>query len=403
MLKTVGLFAGIGGFELAVERNGGQALLLADNDSDAKAVLRARFPDADLRSDVADINSLPPETELVAAGFPCQNLSMAGDKTGLFGEKSAAVQHLFRLLKASGKPDLVVENVYFLLSVGRGQAMNQFVDALEKLGYRWAYRVLDTFGFGLPQRRRRLYLYASTERDPTSIFTPHTSGDSGSHERWESHDSTPIGFYWTEGRSGSGMTPNGVPPIKGGSGLGIPSAPAVLFEDGKVLMPDIRSCEQLQGYPSDWTVSAESGSKGARWKLVGNAVTVPVAEWVLKRIDRPQTDYQVIDWPRTKAWPYAAYGQAGERHAVRQSELGDRNKALSIESFRTADWTPLSLRALSGFYSRALEGSLRFPPSFLKGVREQLIELSDAHQDQRKTLDQLISIDRLEEKLQIAQ
>ena len=82
--------------------------------------------------------------------------------------------------------------------------------------------------------------------------------------------SVPLGFYWTEGRSGVGITIDGIPPLKVGSSLGIPSALAVLFPDGEVLMPSLRACEQLQGFPAGWTDSAINGEKNdARWRLVG--------------------------------------------------------------------------------------------------------------------------------------
>src|SRR5262249_54795518 len=149
---------------------------------------------------------------------------------------------------------------------------------------RWAYRVLDTSGFGLPQRRRRVYLVASLTLDPRTVLFADEC------ERTEPEPPSieaPLGFYWTEGRSGVGITVNGLPPIKGGSGLGIPSPPAVLFPDGSVLIPSLSACERLQGFPSGWTDCVSREMQRLRWRLVANAVSIPVAAWVASRIRAP--------------------------------------------------------------------------------------------------------------------
>jgi DNA (cytosine-5)-methyltransferase 1 len=80
---TAALFAGIGALELGLSRAGFHARLMADVDEAAQAVLRARFPGIEIVADVADIPHLAQNTALVTAGFPCQDLSMAGTKQGL--------------------------------------------------------------------------------------------------------------------------------------------------------------------------------------------------------------------------------------------------------------------------------------------------------------------------------
>src|SRR5260370_2338779 len=138
-----------------------------------------------------------------------------------------------------------------MLQLDSGDAMCRLVNEFEGLGYRWAYRVLDSMGFGLPQRRRRVYFVASTEVDPrTILFADDTIPNC---TRPKPHLGKPLGFYWTEGRSGIGVTVDGIPPLKGGSALGIVSAPAVLFPDGEVLMPSLEVCERLQGFAAGRT------------------------------------------------------------------------------------------------------------------------------------------------------
>src|SRR6185503_8664733 len=130
--------------------------------------------------------------------------------------------------------------VYFMLQLDSGNGMRWLVEQFEDLNYRWAYRVVDTMGFGLPQRRRRVYFVASKVLDPAAVlFADETEPSEPSAPSLD----RPLGFYWTEGRSGVGITVDGIPPLKGGSGLGIRSTPAVLFSDGEVLTPSIEACE----------------------------------------------------------------------------------------------------------------------------------------------------------------
>ena len=165
-----GLFAGIGGFELGLQRAGHRPRLLCENCDYASTVLRRRWPKARFHDDVADLAALPDDADIVTAGFPCQNLSMAGDKEGIKGSKSVIVDHLFRLLDVRAVPWVVIENVYFMLHLRKGAAISSILDRLERRNYRWAYRVVDSRSFGLAQRRRRVFIVASQVGDPRQVL-----------------------------------------------------------------------------------------------------------------------------------------------------------------------------------------------------------------------------------------
>ena len=169
-MRVAGLFAGIGGIELGLHAAGHSAAILCELDPAARAVLRARFPDTPLHDDVRTLTRLPGGVDVLAGGFPCQDLSQAGRTRGIGGERSGLVHEIFRLLRTHDVPHVLLENVSFMRSLGRGHAMRVLVGELERLGYRWAYRVIDTRAFGLPQRRQRLYLLASRTLDPASLL-----------------------------------------------------------------------------------------------------------------------------------------------------------------------------------------------------------------------------------------
>ena len=173
------MFSGIGGLECGLHNAGHETLFMAETDKAASAVLERRFPGLCNVGDVRNIKRLPPETELLFGGFPCQDLSQAGETTGINGDKSSIVGEVFRLLRRKRVPFLLLENVPFMLQLDRGAAMRFLTRSLESLGFNWAYRVVDTRAFGLPQRRQRVIVLASRTQDPREVLF---AGDEGERE-----------------------------------------------------------------------------------------------------------------------------------------------------------------------------------------------------------------------------
>jgi DNA (cytosine-5)-methyltransferase 1 len=185
----------------------------------------------------------------------------------------------------------------------------------------------------------------------------------------------PIGFFWTEGRSGHGLTGDAIPPLKAGSGLGIPSSPAVLLPSGRVTMIPIEVAEMLQGFEPGWTSSLDGvGSTRRRWRLVGNAVSVPVAEWIGRRIGSPgiYQDDSDLPLPAGAAWPGAAWNMGNGRFVSKATEYPVNVQLGRLSDFDTADWPDLSERALKGFVKRARESALRYPAGFLDALEVRL-------------------------------
>jgi DNA (cytosine-5)-methyltransferase 1 len=372
-LPTVSLFAGIGGIDAGLERAGHETLLQVESFVPAAHVLRAQFPESKLDDDVRHLERLPKETRLVAAGFPCQDLSSVGPKVGIEGTKSSLVGEVMRLLALQPVPWLLLENVPFLLDLDRGKALRLITSALEELGYRWAYRVIDTEAFGLPQRRRRWFLVATLDGDPRAVLLADEKPRPSGKPHWED---VGCGFYWTEGTRALGWAVDAVPPIKCGSSVGVASPPAIIIPSGEVVTPDIRDAERLQGFPADWTKPAEDVIRAShRWRLVGNAVTINVAQWIGERLLAPGTYDPALDPPIAagERWPKAAWSMGDGAHRSRASDTPLWAARPGLLDFLQFPAKPLSGRAASGFLRRASKASLRFAPGFLDRVRAHAI------------------------------
>lgn len=370
-MRVAGLFAGVGGLEYGLELAGHQTVMTCEWWTPAKAVLAHRFDGVPNFPDVRDLQALPEDTDLVTAGFPCQDLSQAGKTTGIAGARSGLVENVFRLLDRTRVPWVLLENVPFMLHLAGGSAMGRIVEALEARGYRWAYRVVNAHAF-LPQRRERIFLLASLVGDPADVLLvddvdpPEHPTDLQTHAH---------GFYWTEGTRGLGWARDAVPTLKNGSTVGIPSPPAILLPDGDLIQPDIRDAERLQGFEPDWTVAAQRVARQSlRWSLVGNAVSVPVAQWIGSRLAQPgRFDRATLTGPlREKTWPRAARFDGRERRAVDIGAFPMWQSRPPLAAFLLYPGKPLSERATAGFLSRAKASRLRFAPGFLDRVGQHL-------------------------------
>lgn len=378
--SVVGLFAGIAGIEQGLALSGHHAELLCEADPGALAVLADRMPDVELHPDIRQLKSLP-VVDIVAGGFPCQDLSQAGRTAGIGGEKSGLVDHALRLVrrKRGGPRWLLLENVPFMLQLDRGKAMRHLTEALEGLGYKWAYRVVDARAFGLPQRRLRVVLLASRTEDPRQVlFADDAVADLPGLEDADAHD---CGFYWTEGIRGLGWAVDAVPTLKGGSTIGIASPPAVRRRAGYgeglgIVTPGLVDVERLQGFEAGWTAAAvtHGGQRaGHRWKLVGNAVSVPMATWVGQRLAEPGTYDARGDHGLQPgdAWPAAAWGSGGVAYRAEVSTWPVALPYRHLEEYLTEP-KPLSVRATAGFLHRAELSKLHFVDGFLDDVRTHL-------------------------------
>lgn len=376
-MRAIGLFSGIGGIEVGLSEAGIATVAVAEIDPFANAVLNGRLPGINNLGDVTLLKEFP-ECDVLAAGFPCQDLSQAGRMNGIHGSRSGLIKHALDAVEAMrNRPEfLLFENVPFLLKLHGGSGIAWLTARIESLGYHWAYRVIDSQAFGLPQRRKRLFILASRSQSPGRILF---DGDRIEPEPRYAEGML-AGFYWTEGNTGLGWAVDSVPPLK--STALVVSAPAVWRPATKdFVTPTIEDAEALQGFPRGWTTPAGDLKRGrsGRWRLVGNAVSVPAARWIGERImaSSPASVVNSDELPASSKWPNAAFGGPGKSR--RMAHIGDlpgsKGKA-SLADFLSKDSVRLSLRAASGFLSRLERSSLRVVEEFRTDLRTYVKDAS---------------------------
>ena len=225
------LFAGIGGFDLGLERAGMKCVWQVEKDDYANRVLEKHWPNVRRCKDVCDFPPEPTgwECDLICGGFPCQDISLAGKNAGIEGERSGLWREFTRIVRILRPRYVVLENVAALLGRGLGDVLGDLADC----GYDAEWSVLSACSVGAPHTRERLFI----------VSYPH-------------------GMFREEG-------------------MGFDADEFTRIQRGNP--------PEMQG---DWlaTVTANSGSANGipdwshRCRTLGNSIAPPVAEWIGRRI-----------------------------------------------------------------------------------------------------------------------
>lgn len=271
VVRYISLFSGIGGLEAADQ----EPLLFCEVDEHCRQVLHHRFEDAELHDDVATLS--PPSVEVVAGGWPCQDISVAGLQEGLSGDRSGLFFEMLRIAKEAKAHTLIGENVPNLLRMDNGKAFELVVRSLEDAGYPFvSWRTINAREFGLPHERRRVFIVASRNREiALALHRPIETPDHSSVT------TKPVGaYYWTAGTHSICYNEGYVPTLKVGSSLSIPSPPAIHFRHvTRKVSPD--EALRLQGFDPGQFPDLK---KTHAYSMAGNAVARPVGQWVFDSV-----------------------------------------------------------------------------------------------------------------------
>lgn len=167
-MKYVSLFAGIGGFDLALNRLGHECVYANEWDSLAADTYEKNFKH---RPDTRDIRIVTPEEipdhELLVGGFPCPDFSIAGDRAGFRGKQGDLFYEVLRILKAKRTPYFILENVRGLLNHAKGETFKTILYELGELGYELQWFLLDSQNFGVAQQRKRIFIVGNLRGERT--------------------------------------------------------------------------------------------------------------------------------------------------------------------------------------------------------------------------------------------
>jgi DNA (cytosine-5)-methyltransferase 1 len=160
-IKYASVCSGVGGLGMGFDEPEFECVLQCEVDKIARSVLLRHYPTIPTIEDIHDVKLEQGSIDILMGGIPCQDYSVAGQRAGLAGDKGALWWEFHRIAREV-KPELViVENVPGLLSSNKGRDFRTIIESLVELGYRVCWRVLDARYFGVPQRRRRMFLVGS--------------------------------------------------------------------------------------------------------------------------------------------------------------------------------------------------------------------------------------------------
>ncbi len=155
----IDLFAGIGGFKMALSNNGGHCIGFSEINKDAINIYCENFkiePSCNL-GDITKIRELPPH-DLLTAGVPCQSWSIAGKNLGFDDDRGQLWNDTIYLLQQSKPKAFIFENVKGLVDPRNKKALSYILERIEKAGYHANYFLINSFDYGVPQNRVRVYI-----------------------------------------------------------------------------------------------------------------------------------------------------------------------------------------------------------------------------------------------------
>lgn len=290
-LKTYGsLFSGVGGIDLGLDSAKLECAFQVEIDENCQQTLKYHWPHVALYGDIKNVKGYElPLVDVIAFGSPCQDLSTAGGKSGLLGSKSVLFYEAVRVIKEMREKSngeypkwTIWENVTGSLSSNSGSDFKQVLWQMDEAGALFSeWAVLDARYFGVPQRRRRIYLLsvfdsAIAGRCPDKILPikESSSGDFTKNTKRKQDDATELASCLRSGGQG------GVPSSRGEN--------LVLEEfSQKVRRLTPLECERLMGWNDNHTIYRADGkenSDNTRYKMCGNGAVSPVIKWIAEKI-----------------------------------------------------------------------------------------------------------------------
>lgn len=305
----IDLFAGIGGFRLACQNNGGKCVFSSEWDLDAQKTYFHNFgelPFGDITLPETK-ECIPENFDLLCAGFPCQAFSIAGYRKGFQDTRGTLFFDVASIINDKHPKAFILENVKNLLAHDRGKTFDIIYKTLSELGYEVYYKILNSMEYAnIPQNRERIIIVGFDPKqvpcyksftfpekckltktihdcvdyniDDESLF--YKEGSKYYEQLKESmHDSNTV-YQWRRQYVRQNKS-NVCPTLTANMGTGGHNVPLIITDKGfRKLTP--KECLNFQGFPKNYEFPSIAKSK--QYKQAGNSVTVPLIQSIIKNI-----------------------------------------------------------------------------------------------------------------------
>lgn len=306
-MKCLSLFSGIGGFDLACKRQGIEIVGGCEIDKYARSIYARHFPGVPVWEDACTIKPEElPDFDIICAGFPCQAFSIAGKRLGFEESRGTLFFEIARIAREKRPRLLLLENVRGLLSHDKGRTFGVILSVLDEIGYDAQWQVCNSKYF-VPQNRERIFIVGHLRGESRPEVFPFREDD----KRIEKKRSV-VRALTVAGKSGGLHSQMTAIVIRDGIKKEREISTSIdanyykgqdnheqrtlveinkrnyTFESGdKVRRFTLLECERLMGFPDNYTKYGKDGeliSNMQRNKCLGNAVTVPLVEFILERL-----------------------------------------------------------------------------------------------------------------------
>ena len=295
-MKYGSVCSGVEAASVAWKSLGWEAQFFSEIEKFPSAVLNHHYPDVPNYGDMTKFKEWNADTiDLLVGGTPCQSFSIAGLRKGLEDPRGNLMLTYLAMAEQLKPKWLVWENVPGVLSSNGGKDFGTFLSALGQIGYGFSWRVLDAQYFGIPQRRRRLFVIGCLGewRSAAEVLFEFesVSGDSAPCRKKVKSAAVDTGVCTARMRGFGDYSCDG-------------SASALKARDYKdatdLVVKGKNSvrrltpieCERLQGFPDNYTQISWRNKDppdcpaGPRYKALGNSMAVPVMRWIGERIQK---------------------------------------------------------------------------------------------------------------------
>ena len=296
-LNYLSICSGIEAASVAWNHLGWEPVGFSETDSFASAVLNHHYPEVKNYGDMTQCHTweISSKIDILVGGTPCQSFSFAGKRTGMDDLRGQLAIKFFDIVKKYRPKWIVWENVPGVLCSNKGKDFGLFLSNMSKCGYGFAYRILDAQHFGVPQRRRRVFVvgYHEDWRYAAAVlFQKNNLFEKIKRNNLSQTISLQDVREIQKKQNGCGWNDSGIAYT-----VDTHATQGVVYKKDEshiVRRLTLLEYERLQGFPDNYSqikwknYQVEECPDEKRFKVLGNSMAVPVMRWIGNRIDYVQ-------------------------------------------------------------------------------------------------------------------